>query len=125
MKRLVLCKNAPNVIDELVVLMDQVRRRKIRIIDNLYVMKLLKSGDLGRGEEVKIIRALCIDIKKKWAITFKSNSVILAAGGYSRVYTPSSSRIFENYGEGVALAYDVGADLIDMEIAYALNTVHT
>jgi aspartate oxidase len=64
-----------------------------------------------------------MDIKKKGVITFKSNSVILAAGGYSHVYTPSSSRIFENYGEGVALAYDVGADLIDMEIVIALNTI--
>ena len=28
----------------------------------------------------------------------------------------SSSRIFENYGEGVALAYEAGADLVDMEM---------
>ncbi len=45
--------------------MDQVRRRKIRIIDNLYVMKLLKSGDLGTGEEVKIMLVLRMDIKKE------------------------------------------------------------
>jgi succinate dehydrogenase / fumarate reductase, flavoprotein subunit len=47
---------------------------------------------------------------------FESKSIILAAGGYSRVYTPSSSRIFENYGEGTALAYEAGADLVDMEM---------
>jgi succinate dehydrogenase/fumarate reductase flavoprotein subunit len=28
----------------------------------------------------------------------------------------SSSRIFENYGEGVALAYEAGADLVDIEM---------
>ena len=44
------------------------------------------------------------------------NCVILAAGGYSRVYVPSSSRVFENYGERIALAYDAAADLIDMEM---------
>ena len=43
-------------------------------------------------------------------------SLILAAGGYTRVYAVSSSRIFENYGEGVTLAYEVGADLVDMEM---------
>ena len=43
-------------------------------------------------------------------------SLILAAGGYTRVYSVSSSRIFENYGEGVALAYEAGADLVDMEM---------
>ena len=33
-----------------------------------------------------------------------------------RVYAVSSSRIFENYGEGVALAYEAGVDLVDMEM---------
>ena len=47
---------------------------------------------------------------------FECKSLILAAGGYTRVYAVSSSRIFENYGEGVALAYEAGADLVDMEM---------
>ena len=33
-----------------------------------------------------------------------------------RVYAVSSSRIFENYGEGVTLAFEAGADLVDMEM---------
>ena len=32
------------------------------------------------------------------------------------MYAVSSSRIFENYGEGVALAYEAGVDLVDMEM---------
>ena len=42
--------------------------------------------------------------------------ILTGAGGYTRVYAVSSSRIFENYGEGVTLAYEVGADLVDMEM---------
>ena len=42
--------------------------------------------------------------------------MILAAGGYTRVYAVSISRIFENYGEGIALAYEAGIDLVDMEM---------
>jgi succinate dehydrogenase/fumarate reductase flavoprotein subunit len=57
-----------------------------------------------------------IDLKSKNIIIFKSKCVILAAGGYSRVYTVSSSRSFENYGEGVVLAYEAGVDLVDMEM---------
>ena len=38
-------------------------------------------------------------------------------GGYTRVYAVSSSRITENHGEGVALAYEAGADLVDMEMS--------
>jgi succinate dehydrogenase/fumarate reductase flavoprotein subunit len=102
------------------VLMDQIQQRKIEIIDNVYITKLLKSNDIneevqtGEGEEVK--GALGIDIEKKEILIFECKSLILATGGYIRVYSVSSSRIFENYGEGVALAYEVGTDLVDMEM---------
>src|SRR3954453_22383799 len=109
--------------DEIIrILMEQVRQREIEIVDNLYVTKLLKSDDVNGGgeepvgerEEVK--EALGIDIKKNEIVIFGCKSLILAAGGYTRVYSVSSSRIFENYGEGVALAYEAGADLVDMEM---------
>ena len=101
------------------VLMDQVQQRKIEIIDDVYITKLLKSDDVneevptGEGE---VKGALGIDIEKKEIIIFECKSLILATGGYTRVYSVSSSRIFENYGEGVALAYEAGADLVDMEL---------
>jgi succinate dehydrogenase/fumarate reductase flavoprotein subunit len=102
------------------VLMDQILHRKIEIIDNVYITKLLKLNDeneelpTGEGEEVK--GALGIDIEKKEILIFECKSLILATGGYTRVYSVSSSRISENYGEGVALAYEAGADLVDMEM---------
>ncbi|HZD82547.1 MAG TPA: FAD-dependent oxidoreductase, partial [Nitrososphaeraceae archaeon] len=109
------------------VLMEQVSQRKIEIIDNVYVTKLLKTDDDVNGEtsagreeegegEIEIKGALGIDIKKNEIVIFDCKSLILAAGGYTRVYSVSSSRIFENYGEGVALAYEAGADLVDMEM---------
>jgi succinate dehydrogenase / fumarate reductase flavoprotein subunit len=159
----VLCKNAPDAVNELVkwgarfhrekdgrltqrffgahtyrrtvfyqdwtgeeiirVLMDQVSQRKIEIIDNVYITKLLKSEDVNGegpvGEETErdeVKGALGINIEKREIMIFECKSVILAAGGYTRVYSVSSSRIFENYGEGVALAYEAGADLVDMEM---------
>src|ERR1041384_3464719 len=119
------------------VLMEQVNQRKIKMIDNVYITKLLlqtdgddadreRSGaqvkkqvtneqqELRGGEEIK--GAFGIDIEKKEFVTFECKSLILAAGGYTRVYAVSSSRIFENYGEGVTLAYEAGADLVDMEM---------
>jgi succinate dehydrogenase flavoprotein subunit len=101
------------------VLLDQISQRKIKIIDDIYITKLLKSGIANDKKEViasKIIGAFGIDIKKKEIIAFQCKSLILAGGGYTRVYEVSSSRIFENHGEGMALAYDAGADLIDMEM---------
>jgi succinate dehydrogenase/fumarate reductase flavoprotein subunit len=93
--------------------MEQVNQRKIGMIDNVYIMKLLKSDNDDGGE---VNGALGADIENKEFVTFECKSLILAAGGYTRVYPVSSSRLFENYGEGVALAYEAGADLVDMEM---------
>jgi succinate dehydrogenase / fumarate reductase flavoprotein subunit len=113
------------------VLMEQVNQRKIKVMDNIYITKLLKSDDDDGGgdingerllsstatqEEEEVKGALGVDIENKEFVTFECKSLILAAGGYTRVYPVSSSRIFENYGEGVALAYEAGADLVDMEM---------
>ena len=175
----VLCKNAPDAINELVkwgarfhrekdgrltqrffgahtyrrtvfyedwtgqeiirVLMNQVNQRKIKIIDNVYITKLLLKPEHyhvdidGQGrplsssatstpeeqflkEQEKVKGAFGIDIKRKEFVTFECKSLILAAGGYTRVFAVSSSRAFENYGEGIALAYEAGVDLVDMEM---------
>ena len=154
----VLCKNAPDAVNELVnwgarfhreengkltqrffgahtyrrtvfyedwtgqeiirVLLDQVIQREIEIVDNVYVAKLLKSTNVGeKGEATEEVNgAYGIDFKKKEIVRFECKSLILATGGYTRVYAVSSSRIFENYGEGVALGYESGVDLVDMEM---------
>src|SRR5215210_8024494 len=110
------------------VLMKQVRLRKIKFVDNVYITKLLKSTNIektqgakekGKEEEKEkeeILEAMGIDLKRKDIIIFKAKCVILATGGYTRVYPVSSSRIFENYGDGIALAYEAGVDLVDMEM---------
>lgn len=108
------------------VLMKQVRQRKIKFVDNVYITKLLKSTDIektqGMQEKDKekkeeiILGAMGIDLKRNNIIIFKAKCVILATGGYTRVYPVSSSRIFESYRDGVALAYEAGVDLVDMEM---------
>jgi succinate dehydrogenase flavoprotein subunit len=100
------------------VLIDQVSQRKIEIVDDVYITKLLKSGYvLEKKESVEEVKgAIGIDFKEKEIVIFECKSLILATGGYTRVYAVSSSRIFENYGDGVTLAYEAGADLVDMEM---------
>jgi len=100
------------------VLLNQVNKRKIEIIDNIFITKLLESDDVN-GEaqaEREVKGAIGIDIVKKEIEVFECKSLILATGGYARVYKVSSSRISENCGEGVTLAYEAGADLVDMEM---------
>jgi succinate dehydrogenase / fumarate reductase, flavoprotein subunit len=101
------------------VLLNQVIERKIKIIDDIYITKLLKSGITNDEKDTvgeKIAGVVGIDIKKKEIVIFQCKSLILAAGGYTRVYEVSSSRVFENHGEGMTLAYEAGIDLVDMEM---------
>jgi succinate dehydrogenase / fumarate reductase, flavoprotein subunit len=117
------------------VLMEQVNRRRINVIDNVYITKLLLKSDddvnrerssslsssaTARSEEQvvkeQVKGAFGVDVQNEEFATFECKSLILATGGYTRVYAVSSSRIFENYGEGIALAYEAGVDLVDMEM---------
>jgi succinate dehydrogenase / fumarate reductase, flavoprotein subunit len=100
------------------VLLNQVNQRKIEIIDYVFITKLLESDDVGGEEQAEreVKGAIGIDIVKREIVVFECKSLILAAGGYTRAYKVSSSRISENCGEGVTLAYEAGADLVDMEM---------
>jgi succinate dehydrogenase/fumarate reductase flavoprotein subunit len=105
--------------DEIVrVLMNQVDQRRIKIMDDVYITQLLvKSDKKEEAPSSKEIRgAIGIDFNKRKMISFECKSLILATGGYTRVYSTSSSRIFENYGEGIFLAYQSGVELVDMEM---------
>ena len=60
------------------VLLDQVNQRKIKIVDDIYITKLLKSCDIknDKKESVitdEIIGALGIDIKKKKLLYFNAS----------------------------------------------------
>jgi len=47
-------------------------------------------------------------------VVFRSGAVVLASGGWGRMYRYTSNS-WEGTGDGAAMAYDAGADLIDME----------
>jgi succinate dehydrogenase / fumarate reductase, flavoprotein subunit len=91
------------------VLMKQVQNRNIKVVEGICIIKLLRSYK-------KIFGAIGVDIKNEKLVIFYSKAVILAGGGYSNVYAVSSSRISENYGESIYLAFEVGAELVDMEM---------
>ena len=47
-------------------------------------------------------------------VVFKAKSVVMATGGIGKAY-PITSNSWEYTGDGMALAYEVGAELLDME----------
>jgi len=91
------------------VLVNQVLKRKIKINSNIYIFSLLKNKNKVNG-------ALGLDIKNGKIILFHSKIVVLATGGHSRMFGRSSSRFWENNGDGINLAYKLNSKFMDMEL---------
>ena len=94
-------------------LVNQVLKRKIKFHSEVYIFSLLKSSNKASSP---VNGAIGIDIKTGTIIIYHTKSIILATGGFSRVFARSSSRSFENNGDGIKLAYDVGVSFMDMEM---------
>jgi succinate dehydrogenase / fumarate reductase flavoprotein subunit len=71
------------------------------------VLRLLKDGDRVTG-------ALAYYRENGRFVVFRAKAVVLATGGIGRAYKITSNS-WEYTGDGHTLAYDAGAELIDME----------
>jgi succinate dehydrogenase / fumarate reductase flavoprotein subunit len=71
------------------------------------VLALLKDGERVAG-------VLAYERERGRFKVFKAKAVVLATGGLGRAYKITSNS-WECTGDGIALAYDAGAELIDME----------
>lgn len=79
----------------------------IEVYMEVTVLTLLKDGD-------RVIGCLAYEREHGRFRIFKGKAVILATGGVGRAYKITSNS-WEGTGDGHALAYDAGAELIDME----------
>jgi succinate dehydrogenase / fumarate reductase, flavoprotein subunit len=71
------------------------------------ILSLLKDGD-------RVVGAFGYERERGRFRIFRAKAVVLATGGIGRAYKITSNS-WEYTGDGHALAYDAGADLIDME----------
>jgi succinate dehydrogenase / fumarate reductase flavoprotein subunit len=71
------------------------------------VVRLLKDGD-------RIAGALGYDRERGRFRLWRANAVVLATGGVGKAFRITSNS-WEYTGDGHALAYDAGAELVDME----------
>ncbi|HXW08074.1 MAG TPA: fumarate reductase/succinate dehydrogenase flavoprotein subunit [Vicinamibacterales bacterium] len=71
------------------------------------IVTLLKDGP-------RVVGAFGYDRQRGRFRVFKARAVVLATGGIGRAYRITSNS-WEGTGDGHALAYDAGADLMDME----------
>jgi fumarate reductase (CoM/CoB) subunit A len=90
-------------------LKEEVTKQKIETIDEVIVTSLIMDN-----ESNKVIGACGVSLRDSNFLIFKAKSVILASGGAGWLY-PVTSNAMQKTGDGYCLAYNVGADLIDME----------
>ena len=93
----------------LMTLIKKVNSLRIPVYDSQYVTELLVQNEICFG-------AMTFDIKNGERTVFLADSVILAAGGHTRIWRKSSSRRNENTGDGFYLGLKAGCILKDMEL---------
>ena len=84
-----------------------VQQYDIKFMENTMITNVL----ISKG---KVAGAVGIDIRTGEFIVIKSKAVILATGGAMRIY-PITTAPEELTGDGIIMAYEAGAELVDME----------
>lgn len=93
----------------LMALLQKASSLHIPIHDSQYVTELLVQNEICFG-------AMTFNIKNGERTVFLADSVVLAAGGHTRIWRKSSSRRNENTGDGYYLGLKAGCSLTDMEL---------
>ena len=88
-------------------LKEEIIKRNIECIEEVMITSLITKDDA-------VIGATGLNLKDSSLIYFKSKTVILASGGAGQLF-PVTSNTMQKNGDGFAIAYRAGADLIDME----------
>ena len=90
------------------VLYEQIIKAGALVYEEWFVLSLIeRNGECGG--------AVMMDIRTGNIEVVRAKAVILAAGGLGRVFEPSTNAMICT-GDGMSLAYKVGASLMDMEM---------
>ena len=90
-------------------LYDRCLREGIEIKSDKFLLSLLKDEHSG------VCGAEVLDMRSGMSELYEARAVVLATGGYSRIYGKNSTNSTASTGDGIAVAARVGAELIDME----------
>lgn len=92
--------------------------KSISVFEDTLVVVLLREGDEIRG-------ALAVDLKTSDFVVLKAKATILATGGCGWLYYPQTTNNRTATGDGYAIAFEAGAQLVDMEMVqffpFAMN----
>jgi succinate dehydrogenase / fumarate reductase flavoprotein subunit len=89
-------------------LYDQVLRNEIEILNERFLLEILKDENFVAGVSVLNIRSGEVEV-------YEADAVILAGGGYGRIYGSHTTNSKKSTGDTIAVASRAGAKLLDME----------
>ena len=90
-------------------LKEEVIRLKVKTYDETMITSLIMDKNNKRA-----IGAFGVSLKNSKMIVFEAKSTIIASGGAGWLF-PVTSNAIQKTGDGYSLAYNAGADLLDME----------
>ncbi|MDR1820461.1 MAG: fumarate reductase subunit A [Methanobrevibacter sp.] len=90
-------------------LKEEVIKENVETVDEVMISSLILSEN-----DQRVIGAVGLNLKNSETIFFQTKSVILCTGGAGQLF-PVTSNTLQKNGDGFTLAWNVGADLIDME----------
>ena len=90
------------------VLYEQIMRAGVRVYEEWFVLELIIEDGECAG-------AVVMEIRTGEIHAIRAKAVIMAAGGLGRVFEPSTNALICT-GDGMGLAYQAGAALMDMEM---------
>jgi succinate dehydrogenase / fumarate reductase, flavoprotein subunit len=89
-------------------------QEKVLAIDAEVYMETTVT-QLLQDDSGRVAGALAYTRESGRFVHFKTKAVIMATGGWGRIFKVTSNS-WEGTGDGVVLAYDAGAELVDMEM---------
>ena len=92
----------------MVTLTEGIRKTAVRVFDEVFATRLLvKDG--------KISGVCAVDLKYGDYLVFRAKSVVMATGGAGRIFSVTSNAQLD-VGDGYGMAYEIGCEMIDMEM---------
>ncbi|OGL39552.1 MAG: fumarate reductase (quinol) flavoprotein subunit [Candidatus Schekmanbacteria bacterium RIFCSPHIGHO2_02_FULL_38_11] len=88
-------------------LYEQLLKSNVKIYNERFVTKLIAEDGVCKG-------AICYNMQKGNFELLKTKAIVLATGGYGRAFARTTNAHI-NTGDGMALAYEIGTPLADME----------
>ena len=91
----------------MVTLTEAIRKTSVRVFDEIFATRLLITNG-------KVVGVTAIDLKYGDCLIFRAKSIVMATGGAGRIYKITSNAQLD-VGDGYAMAYEAGCEMVDME----------